>query len=443
MKQEWFTRSIPSDDARVAYINARLIDPESGIDEMGSLLTIGTKIADMGGDLFADGIPEGIEVVDCGGHILCPGLLDIQVHFREPGQTKKETIKTGSMSAAAGGITRVVCQPNTSPTIDSIPMIEFFKLRVAETSYIHAHIYPCISVGMKGEQLTNMSKLVDAGAVGFTDDGLPIMNSLLMRRAFSQSKMLGVPIVQHAEDLHLSQGGCINEGNVSFQLGVTGIPNASEAVIVARDLLLLEQEGGSYHVLHVSTKEALDAIRIAKSKGLAVTCEVAPHHFTFTDEAVLTHGTYAKMNPPLRSEVDRLALIEGLKDGTVDAIATDHAPHDEESKSLPLAKAAFGIVGLEAMLPLSLELYHNGTMPLKNVLACMTHRPADIINVQAGRLRVGAPADLTIFDLDHEWTLRNEDFSSKSKNSPFDGKKVKGRAIRTVVEGQTVYKLGM
>lgn len=439
MGQTWYRRK-PSDNKRIAYVNARLIDPETGMDEEGSLLTEGTKIVDLGGKLFVDGIPEGIEVVDCKGHVLCPGLIDIQVHFREPGQTKKETIETGSKSAAAGGITRVVCQPNTSPVIDSIPMIEFFKNRVQETSYVHAHIYPCISVGMKGEQLTDMCKLVDAGAVGFTDDGLPIMNANLMRRAFSYSKMLGVPIVQHAEDLNLSQGGCMNEGDVSFKLGVRGIPNSSEAVIVARDLLLLEQEGGKYHVLHVSTREALEAIRHAKSKGLAVTCEVAPHHFTLTDEALLGYNTNAKMNPPLRSERDRQALIKGLKDGTIDAIATDHAPHDKESKQVPLEKAAFGIVGLEAMLPLSLALYHNGTMPLRDVLACMTHKAASIINVSAGRLRVGADADLTLIDLDYEWTMFNKDLSSKSHNSPFDGMKVKGRALRTVIEGQAVYE---
>lgn len=438
--QHW---SLPTHNStnRVAYINARLIDPETGLDTLGALLTEGDKIADFGPTLFNDGVPDGIEVVDCGGHVLAPGLIDIQVHFREPGQGQKETIATGSKSAAAGGITTVVCQPNTKPVIDDVPIIEFLKTRARETSYINIRTYGCISKGMQGTELTDMGKLVEAGAVGFTDDGLPIMNALLMRRAFSYASILGVPVAQHAEDLNLSQGGCMNEGEVSFKLGVTGIPNISESVIVERDIAILELTGGHYHVLHVSTREALEAIRRGKAKGLNVTCEVAPHHFALTDEAVLGYKTYAKMNPPLRSEADRLALIEGLRDGTIDAIATDHAPHDEESKRLPLASAAFGIVGLETMLPLSLELVDKEGIPLREILARMTYKAADIIHEPAGRLKKGAKADLVVIDLEKEWTIDIHAFSSKSHNSPFDGRVVKGRAIRTVVGGETVYKL--
>ena len=422
---------------RVAYINARLVDPESGLDEKGVLVTEGEKILEFGAKVKA---PTGAEIVDCKGHVLCPGLIDIQVHFREPGQEHKETLHTGSKSAVAGGITLVVCQPNTKPVLDSVQVLEFLKARAKETSYCHIRTYAAISQGMKGEQLSDMVQLKNTGiVVGFTDDGLPVMNSLLMRRAFEYARELDLPIAQHAEDLVLSNKGCINEGAVSTKLGVPGIPNVSESVCVARDLQLLEAFGGQYHVLHVSTKEVVELIRAARKKGLNVTGEASPHHFTLTDKAVLEHGTNAKMNPPLRSEADRLALIEGLQDGTITAIATDHAPHDPESKNQPLASATFGIVGVEFMLPLSLALFHQKKLSLRDVLAKMTYQAADIIKEPTGRFKKGARADLTLIDLNTNWTIKNSNLHSKSKNSPFDGTATKGRAIRTVVAGKTVY----
>lgn len=427
---------------RVAYVNARLFDAASGLDENGALLTEGNTIADFGARLFNDGVPEGIEVVDCGGHLLSPGLLDIQVHFREPGQEYKETLETGSKSSAAGGVTTVVCMPNTKPVIDDVSILEFLYRRARETAYVNVKAYASVSRNMEGDALTEMGMLAEAGACGFTDDGLPVMNAQLMRQALAYSRDLGVPIAQHAEDLNLSCGGCMNEGAVSAKLGVGGIPNASEAVIVARDIMLAELTGGQYHVLHISTAEAVEEVRRAKAKGLNVTCEAAPHHFTLTDEAVLEYRTFSKMNPPLRAEKDRLAILEGLKDGTIDAIATDHAPHDQESKRVPLSQAAFGIVGLETMLPVSLTaLYHTGFMPLRDVMAAMTCKPADIIHADAGRLRKGAVADLTLIDLDHVWDIDPKQFVSKSQNSPYGGYKAKGRALRTVVGGETVYAL--
>ena len=441
MKQQFAlpTRNIDP-KKKVAYINARLIDPESGLDEKGALLTEGSTIADFGPKLFADGkTPEGAEVVDCGGHILCPGLLDIQVHFREPGFEHKETIASGSMSAAAGGVTTVACMPNTQPVIDDVSVLAFLHKQAREKGYVNVRTYAAISKGMKGNELTEMGLLVEDGAVGFTDDGLPMMNAQVMRQALTYARELGVPIAQHAEDLNLSAGGCMNEGAVSTKLGLKGIPNASEAVIVERDIVLAELTGGQYHVLHISTAEAIDAVRRAKAKGLKVTAEAAPHHFTLTDEAVLEYRTFSKMNPPLRAERDRQAVVEGLKDGTIDAIATDHAPHDQESKRVPMDSAAFGIVGLETMLPVSLSLYHNKIMPLRDVLAAMTYKPADIIHVEAGRLKKGAPADLTLVDLDTEWVIDPKQFVSKSKNSPYDNWKAKGRALRTVIGGETVY----
>jgi len=426
---------------KVAYINARLFDAASGLDQKGALLTIGNSISDFGPMLFNDGVPEGIEVVDCKGHLLTPGLLDIQVHFREPGQEHKETIATGSMSAAAGGVTTVVCMPNTKPVIDDIAVVAFIFRRARETSYVNVHPYAAISKGQKGLELTEMGLLMEAGAVGFTDDGLPVMNAGVMRKALAYTKEFGIPIAQHAEDLNLSCGSCMNEGVVSAHMGVAGVPNAAEAVMVERDIILTELTGGRYHVLHISTAEAIDAVRRAKKKGLRVTAEAAPHHFVLTDEAVREYRTFSKMNPPLRAEKDRLAVIEGLRDGTIDAIATDHAPHDQESKRVPLASAANGIVGLETMLPLSLSLYHNGIMPLRDVMAAMTYKPADIINVPAGRMKKGARADLTLIDLDTAWTMDPKQFASKSLNSPFDDWPTKGRAIRTVVGGDTVFTL--
>lgn len=429
------------ENRKVAYVNARLFDAASGLDAKGALLTVGDSIADFGPALFNEGVPEGIEVVDCQGHLLSPGLLDIQVHFREPGQEYKETIATGSKSAAAGGVTTVACMPNTKPPIDDIATVAFVHKRARESAFVNVRTYAAISKQMKGAEITEMGLLVEAGAVGFTDDGLPVMNAAVMRKALAYSRELGVPIAQHAEDLNLSCGACMNEGKISAQLGVVGAPNAAEAVMVERDILLAELTGGQYHVLHISTAEAIDAVRRAKKKGLNVTCEAAPHHFTLTDEAVLEYRTFSKMNPPLRAEKDRLAVIEGLKDGTIDAIATDHAPHDQESKRVPLASAAFGIVGLETMLSLSLSLYHQGIMPLRDVMAAMTYKPADIIHVPAGRLAKGARADLTLIDLDHAWKIDPKQFHSKSLNSPFDDWPVKGRAVRTVVGGDTVFLL--
>jgi len=440
---EFFKPTRKNDGKRVAYTNARLIDPESGLDVKGGLLTEGSKIVDFGPQLFSDNkTPDGATVIDCGGNVLCPGLLDIQVHFREPGQEYKETIETGSKAAAAGGVTTVATMPNTKPVVDDITVLAFLQKRAIETGYVNIRPYAAITKGQEGKELTEMAMLVEAGACGFTDDGLPVMNAQIMRQALTMGKALGVPIAQHAEDHNLSCGGCMNEGWVATKLGLKGIPNVSEAVIVARDILLAELTGAQYHVLHISTKEAVELVRWGKKKGLNITAEVAPHHFILTDEAVIDYRTFSKMNPPLRAEKDRQALIEGLADGTIDAIATDHAPHDTESKRVPMDVASFGIVGLETMLPLSLELVRQKHISLRECLATMTYKAADIIHANAGRLKKGAPADLALIDINQAWTITNESLNSKSKNSPFDGLKTTGRALRTVVGGETVFIYG-
>jgi len=424
-------------DKKILYKNARIIDPKTNYDHLGELLTIGDKIADFGVNLNAKADQE----IDCKGMVLAPGLIDIQVHFRDPGQTHKEDLASGSASGVAGGITAVVCQPNTNPVLDSVLTFDYLRLKSREIAYCNVMAYGAITKNMKGEELTDMHSLRDAGAVGFTDDGLPVMNANVMRRAFEYSKNLNVVIAQHAEDLNLSNKGCINEGKISLELGVRGIPNISESVIVERDLAILEAVGGRYHLLHCSTRQALDAIKRAKDKGLNATVEVSPHHFTITDEEILRSGTNAKMNPPLRSEIDRLALIEGLRSGLIDAIATDHAPHDIISKDKALEDASFGIVGVETMLPLSLALYHQKILPLTELLAKMTCNSAKIINYDGGEIKKGARADLVLIDLNSEWVIDSNKFYSKSKNSPFNSLKVKGRAVMTIVAGKIVYSI--
>lgn len=427
---------------KTAYVNAHVIDPASELNSLGGVLVENGKIADVGAGLFMDGkTPEGAEVVDCSGLVLTPGLIDIQVHFREPGQEYKETIETGSKSAVAGGLTSVATMPNTDPVVDDVSQVGFIQRRAREAGYCRIFPYASVTKSMKGEALTEMGLLKQAGAVAFTDDGLPVMNAQVMRLALTYARELGVPIGQHAEDLNLSAGGCMNEGPVASKLGLRGIPNASEAVIVERDIELVRLTRGKYHVLHISTAEAIEAVRRAKQEGLPVTAEAAPHHFWLTDEACMEYRTFAKMNPPLRAEKDRMAVIEGLKDGTIDAIATDHAPHDPESKRVPMQNAAFGIVGVETVLPLSLKLYQEGHLSLMEVIAKLTSEPAKILNLPVGCLQKGAVADMTLIDPEMEWTVEPKEFQSKSKNSPFDSWQAKGRAVRTVVAGSVVYEL--
>ncbi|MDA0228676.1 MAG: dihydroorotase [Proteobacteria bacterium] len=426
-------------DKRTAYINARLLDPESGLDALGGLLTEGAHITDLGPGLFADGVPEGIETVDCGGHCLSPGLVDMHVHLREPGHEHKETIATGSQSALAGGVTSLCCMPNTDPVIDNVGLIEFIHRRAREAKGAKVFPFAAVTKGLGGKQLTEFGMLAEAGAVAFTDDGLPISDSQVMRRALSYAKTFDLLISQHAEDLSLSSCGCMAEGEVATRLGLDGIPEISETVMVERDIRLVEHTDGRYHVAHISTADAVDCVRRAKARGLRVTCEAAPHHFSLTDLDVGDYRTFAKMAPPLRSETNRAAIVEGLKDGTIDAIATDHAPHDQESKRLPMAHAANGIVGLETLLPLSLELYHGGHMPLLELLRRLTLAPADLLKLPVGRLRKGAPADLLLFDLEAPWVVDSTKFRSMSKNTPFDGRPVQGRALRTIVDGRTLF----
>jgi dihydroorotase len=429
----------PASDQPTAYVNARLMDPATGRDTPGALLTLNGKIADLGENLFSGGVPDSIQTIDCNGHILAPGLIDMRVHLGEPGEEHKDTIASATAAAAAGGITTLICLPNTNPPIDDVSLIEFMARRAREKGLVKIYPYAAITRGCAGKELAEMGTLSEAGAMAFTDGQRALANSLVMRRALSYASTFDLLIMQHPEDPELVEDGVMNEGEVATRLGLSGIPSAAEPIMVARDMRLVEITGARYHVGHISTADAIDIVRRAKARGLPVTCDTAPHYFTLNETAVGNYRTFAKTSPPLRSEEDRLAVIEGLKDGTIDAIASDHTPQDQDSKRLPFAQAECGIAGLETLLPLSLALYHSGEMTLLDVLGKLTANPADLLRLDEGRLAVGAPADIVVIDPDRPWRIDPDSFLSKSKNSPFDGHPVQGGAEKTVVGRRMVF----
>ena len=425
---------------RVAYVNARLLDPSSGLDKPGALLVQDGHIADIGRDLFKDGAPSVGRVVDCGGKCLAPGLVDIRVQLREPGEEHKETFETGGDAAASGGVTTMVCLPNTDPIIDNVSVVEFIARRAQEAKRVNVFCYGTVTCGLKGSELAEMGLLAEAGALAFTDADRAVANSMVMRRALSYAKGLDLTIVQHPEEPTLANGGVMNEGEIATRLGLPGIPADAEVIMVERDLRLVELTGGRYHVAHVSTAAAVDAIRRGKERGLPVTCDTAPNYFTLNETAIGNYRTFAKLSPPLRSEEDRQAVVEGLADGTIDIIASDHSPHDQDSKRLPFDQAAFGAVGLETFLPLTLGLYHQERLSLLDALGKVTAAPAALMRLPSGTLRKGAPADLILFDLDAPWQVKEERLRSKSKNTPYDGHPVQGKVLQTLVTGRTVHK---
>tara|TARA_B000000460_G_scaffold10143_1_gene7291 strand:+ start:1 stop:1107 length:1107 start_codon:yes stop_codon:yes gene_type:complete len=363
----------------------------------------------------------------------------MHVHFREPGFEYKETIESGCRSAAAGGFTSVAVMPNTNPVNDTRSVTEHLLSLAKTKGIINVYAIAAITRNLAGERLSEMADLKDAGAIAFSDDGRPVMNNELMRRAFEYSKMFKLPLIQHSEMLDLTEGGCMNEGIVSTELGLKGMPAEAEDIMVYRDIALLEKTGGRLHVAHISSKNSVDLVRQAKSRGLSVTCEVAPHHFTLTDEAVRGYDTNTKMSPPLRTISDVDAIKKGLKDGTIDIIATDHAPHDIVDKQVEYQNACFGIVGLETALPLSLKLVDEKILSMSELIKKLTSTPAGIFNLSSGNLSLGNDADILIFNPNFEYSIDISKFHSKSKNSPFDGWKVKGKVIRTLVRGKTVY----
>ena len=413
--------------------NGHIIDPANKVDGIFDLLVEKGKIAKLG---KPGSIPvNGAEIVDASGKLVVPGLIDMHVHLREPGYEYKETIATGTDAAKAGGFTAVCCMPNTNPVNDSRSVTEFILSQAGKSATARVFPIGAITKGSKGEELAEMGELRDAGCVGISDDGRPVMSAAVMRRAMEYSKIFDIAVISHCEDASLAAKGVMNEGFVSTELGLRGIPNAAEDVMTGRDIELAELTGARLHICHVSTAGAVRLIREAKQRGVKVTAETCPHYFTLTEEAVRGYNTMAKMNPPLRTAEDVAAIKQGLKDGTLDVIATDHAPHALDEKSGEFDAAPFGIVGLETAVGLSLKLVLEGVLSMSQLVERMSTAPARIIRSGGGTLSEGAVADVTIIDPNMEWMVDTSAFKSKSKNSPYGGWKLKGRAVRTIVGG--------
>jgi dihydroorotase len=421
--------------SRLLLRGGRVIDPATRLDDRVDLLIADGVIADVGGDIAP---PDGTDVIDVEGTVVAPGLVDMHVHFRDPGREDEETILSGSIAAAHGGVTSVAAMPNTEPAIDTPSWVEYVG---SVESPITVYPIAAITVGRKGKILTEMAELSAAGAVAFSDDGSPVSSGTVMRRALEYATMVGRPIVSHCEDLDLVAGGVANEGLASTLAGLRPIPAAAEEAMVARDILLARTTGARLHIAHVSTAGSVELVRRAKDDGIAVTCEACPHHFSLTDDAVRTYDTNTRVNPPLRSATDVAAIKVGLADGTIDAIASDHAPHSLEEKQVEFDAAPPGMIGVETLLPLTLtHLVQSGTITLERAIELLTTDPAKILGIPAGSLEIGAQADVVVFDPEWAWEVTRDWFRSKSKNSPFIGRTLKGRVILTVAKGEIVFR---
>ena len=418
----------------------RVIDPESGRDETGSIVISDGKIADyLPGDT-----PKNFDgtVIDAAGHWVLPGLIDMHVHLRDPGFEWKEDIRSGTVAAAAGGYSSVVCMANTNPVNDHAEVTRYIREKAASQGL--ANVFPVAAVtrGMEGKEMTDFAELYDAGAVAFSDDGKPVRNALMLRRALEYARAFDFLVMEHAEDHDLSEGGAANEGWAALRLGIPGIPSASEEVAIARDILLARLTGGRIHIQHISTRMGVDLLRMAKKAGLRVTGETAPHYFTLTDASIEGYNTNAKMSPPLRGEEDRMAILEGIVDGTIDAIASDHAPHDELTKRCEFTAASNGIIGLETALPLSMSLLAGRKVTPARLVELLSVSPARILGLKGkGSLRKGSDGDVTIVNPEDEWEFRESDVLSKSRNSPFFGWKMKGRAVAVLCGGRVTHSL--
>ncbi len=420
----------------------RVIDPASDFDKTADIFIRDGKVVRIESDR-RERIYENVvfQVVDAKGKIVCPGLIDMHTHLREPGREDEETIYTGSLAAVAGGFTAICCMPNTFPPIDNQETVNFV-LEKAKSAKCRVFPVACITKGQKGEEITEIGDLVEAGAIALSDDGLPVISSQVMRNALEYSLMFGIPIISHCEDPTLSEGGVVNESFVSCLLGMRGIPSMAEEIMVSRDIKLCEYTKGKLHIAHISTAGSVHLLHEAKKRKMNITCEATPHHFTLTDELVKTFNTSLKVNPPLRTKKDVLAIKRGLKDGTIDVIATDHAPHSVEEKDVQFDAAPNGMIGLETALSLVIsELIDRNILSWKEAIAKLTTNPARILNLDLGRIKVGSPADITVIDVKANWVVTPERLYSRSKNSPLVGKRLKGRAWMTIVDGKIVYSL--
>ncbi len=422
---------------RLLIKGGHLVDPANRIDGPMDLLIEAGKIVQAGKDLKANGAPS----ISAKGKVVSPGFIDLHVHLRSPGQEHKETVATGSRAAIKGGFTTICSMANTDPVVDSGPIVEYVKTQNARVGLVNVLPYAAVTVGLKGETLTEMGELKQAGVAGFSDDGMPILNAGVMRRALEYTRLTGLPVISHCEEKSLSAHGVMHEGLTATRLGLAGIPAEAETVMIARDILLAQATGGRLHIAHVSTASGVQWIREAKKRGISVTAEVTPHHLTLTDEALSTYDARFKMNPPLRTQEDLEALRDGLRDGTLDAVATDHAPHAVAEKEMDLAQAPFGVVGLETAVGVLLtEMVHRGAVKLSDLIAALTCRPAKILGINRGQLSVGSPADITFLDTEIDWTVEAGSFASKGINSPFLGWRLKGQVTDVLVAGRWILR---
>ena len=415
-----------------------VIDPATGRDEVTDLLLRDGCIEATGGAL---GTPDGAEVLDCAGAFVAPGFIDVHCHLREPGREDVETIATGARAAAAGGFTAICAMPNTEPVTDNQAAVGFIIRQAMRAAAARVHPIGAISVGQKGKSLAEFGEMIGAGAVAVSDDGRPVVSAHLMRTALEYAQTFGIPVIDHCEELTLAHGGSMNEGIVSARLGLKGIPAEAEEIMVIRDILLARRTGGHVHLAHMSTKGSVELIRWGKERGINVTAEVTPHHLTLTEQAVEGYRTAAKMNPPLRTAEDVEALREALRDGTIDLVATDHAPHHYDAKDREFADAPFGIVGLETALALVVtELVDGGVIDFRTLVDRMSTRPARLFGLPGGTLAARAPADVTVFDPGHAWQVDPTTFLSKGRNTPYAGRALRGRARFTIVAGRVVHR---
>ncbi|RJP27232.1 MAG: dihydroorotase [Candidatus Omnitrophota bacterium] len=418
---------------------ARILNPATQEDKKADLLIDGETISRIESSIS----DSSAKTIDADGWWLIPGLVDIHVHLREPGAEKKETIATGTLAAAAGGVTSVVCMANTSPPIDNNTEIEFILERVKRTGYVRVYPVGTVTKALEGKEIANIGSMVDAGAIAISDDGRNVTDPLVMRRAMEYSTIFGIPIITHNEEHILTDGGTLNEGKMSMMMGLQGCPAEAESISIARDLILAKKTGAHVHIAHLSAAESVDLLRFYKRKGVQATGETAPHYLLLTDDAVDGYNTNAKMNPPLRTKEDQNALYEGLKDGTIDSIATDHAPHTIADKNQEFPLAPFGIIGLETLLPLLLgRIRERAGLDLLSLLGLVTHKPAAVMNLPGGKIEVGGPADITLWNPDPTYSINADHFYSKARNTPFHGWEVKGRVEATFVAGRQVFSYG-
>ena len=416
--------------------NGRVVDPSQGLDESLDVLIEDGKIARLERRLTA----QGVASIDLRGKVLAPGFIDMHAHLREPGEEWKETVASGTAAAAAGGFCSVACMPNTNPVNDERAVTEFILGQARKSGRVRVYPIAAVSKGLSGEELAEMGDLVDGGAIAVSDDGKPVASGRLLRLALEYARIFGIPVIDHCEDPDLSDGGVVNEGYISTLLGLKGWNRTAEDTIVARDLAMAAETAGRIHIAHVSTEGSLELIRRARAGGVRVSCEVTPHHLTLTEEACLTYDTTTKMNPPLRTGADREALLEGLKDGTVDVIATDHAPHHSDEKNVEFSRAPFGVIGLETAVSLALDrLVRPGMISIGRMVELMSVNPARILGVPGGTLKPGAPADITVLDLEREFSVEPARFHSLSRNTPFGGWSLRGGPVATIVAGEIVH----